>query len=187
MHSDLPLLGMDRGQLPCPPVFLSWEQHCCTGCTSPCLLLACNSIVSSPLPPLRLSVLWLSITSFGSSLKTLITFCTKTFLLNSLQARPLSPLQLCWLLQPLQAQCWWLRPAPVSLLIWVPARHQRSGHPRASPAMQALTRASFAAHCHPTEGYISVFVVSLFPGQTVPSQDQHTTFVYHLREGGGQE
>lgn len=84
--------GLGTAAVPeCISGTLNWKQHCCMGCASAHFLsLACNSNV--PSAP--------SITSFGSSLKTLITFCTKTFLLNSLQARPLSQPWLQWLLQP---------------------------------------------------------------------------------------
>lgn len=63
------------------------------------LSLPATATSPQPLPPLQPYVVWLSNTSFGSSLNILITFCTKTFL-NSLQSRPLSQLQLHWLLQP---------------------------------------------------------------------------------------
>lgn len=155
MHSALPLLGMDQGQLLCPTVFLGqWSGSNITAQAVPqlaSLSLPAIALSPQPLPPLQTYVVWLSITSFSSSLKALITFCTKAFLLNSLQARPLSQLQLRWLPIPLQTQRWSPSPGTLSPDL-VPAAHRSGG--QASPAMYALTRTSFPANIHRIVVYI---------------------------------
>lgn len=146
---------------------MNWKRHCCTGCTTARFpVLACNGTVPSAPSPTA-AVCGLAITSFGSSLQALITFCTKTFLVNSLQARPLSQLQLHWLLSPLQTQRWSPGPGPFSPGL-APAGHGSGGQPPSLPCYVCSDKSLLSSKRSPYHNLHLSVCCRLFPWPNGP-------------------